>query len=362
MQKVLQLIILCGFPLFAHAAFGVFGSAVYIEQNGATQFYNCFGNNIGSQPFSGSLGVFVQNSATFKIQGAELKTWKDGNGNVCGGTLYYRTFLTSNGPSGAFAPVSLPFFCNCVSNAFPCGGGACSGNDQKWQKPGGGAAANIDLTTSAPGEYTLELYYDVNGNANGTSGCPNTQSDNNGGFNYTATYTIQTSLSLGLMQFSAKAAGSVNELYWKTSAEASISYIELQSSRNADNWTILTSQQNPSPAIFQYTDANPDRQTYYRLQYQLKDEQVTYSPIIQVNNFSHKIDFFPNPCDQHIRLLGVEDPINTHIIITDLLGKEVLSSEFCEQLDVTNISSGTYILKIINYQNNTSFTARMTRL
>ncbi len=362
MRKTTYILIFSILPILAKAAFGVFGSAIYIEQNGNTQFFNCFGSNIGSQPFSGSLGVFVQNTATLKIQGAELKTWKDGNGNVCGGTLYYRTFLTSNGPSGTFAPVSLPFFCNCVSNSFPCGGGSCSGNDQKWQKPGGGSVANIDLTTSSPGQYTLEVYYDVNGNANGTTDCPNTQSDNNGGFNYTATYTIQTSLAIDLMAFSAKALGPWNEISWQTPKVADPRTYELERSTAEDNWTTLHTTDDPNSLSYTYKDLHPLVHNYYRLKSTSIGGAISHSPIIYVENKSHKIHIFPNPTSDKIEIAGVDDPNNSVVLIINPLGRIILEQHFSEILNVTNISSGMYILKIINYQNGTSFTTRLTRL
>jgi hypothetical protein len=180
--------------------FGEFASAVYVQtcnnNNLTNSYYNTTGsviNQISATPFqSNNFGSYFQNSGQLKLQGGEMKTWKNNPGNVCGVTLYYRIYPSLSAPSGAFSSITLPFFQNCSGGSFPSGG-PCGGSDQKWQRPGNSnPLANIDLTTYAPDTYVLEIYYDIQGSNVSNSTCETTYSVNNSGANYISTFTIVT--------------------------------------------------------------------------------------------------------------------------------------------------------------------------
>jgi len=175
--------------------FGSFGSAVYVQtcsnNVNSNTFYRTEGDISPNNFNNNNFGSYFQNSGALKLQGGEVKTWRNAGANVCEPILYYRVYPTGV-PSGAFNPVTLPIYENCPGGAFP-NGGPCTGNDQKWQRPGlagVGSLANIDLTTLSPGTYQIEVYFDVPGNHTGANGCPNTVYISNNGANYKASFTI----------------------------------------------------------------------------------------------------------------------------------------------------------------------------
>ena len=159
-------------------------------------FYNTSGdviNQISTVNFENqNFGSFFQDSGDFRLQGGELKTFKEDYANVCTSVLRYRIYEESN-PSGSFSPINIDPLedCNGCPGAFPSGG-PCNGlgtcNDQKWQTTG--LNANIDLTSFPPGNYVLEIYLEVLGNNSNTSGCSDIRYINNGGANFKATFTI----------------------------------------------------------------------------------------------------------------------------------------------------------------------------
>lgn len=178
--------------------FGEFASAAFIQtcsnSNTSNSYYNTTGdvaNQISPTPLqSHNFGTYIQNSGQLKLQGGEMKTWKNNPGNVCGVTLYYRVYPASSTPSGSFTAITLPWYENCNSGSFPSGG-PCGGNDQKWQRPGNGnPLANVDLTTFAPDNYVLEIYYDISGSHTSNSNCDATVSVNNNGNNFTSLFSI----------------------------------------------------------------------------------------------------------------------------------------------------------------------------
>ena len=174
--------------------FGQFATAPYFDlcsaNKDSTAFYNTTGTGtslIGNSSFTGiNLGTYIQNSHTFKLNGAEVKTFKNAGANVCGATLYYTVYLQGSRPATpVFTPINLPFFDACSGGTFPSGG-PCSTGDQKWQL----INQNVDLTAMAPANYTLEIYYMVVGDSSSSTLCRDTVYTNNSGNNYTASYTI----------------------------------------------------------------------------------------------------------------------------------------------------------------------------
>lgn len=174
--------------------FNSVSTAVYMESCETTltgEFFNTTGvnpNEIGpsTNVFTGNdYGVHLQNSGSLILKGAELRSFKTPTSNVCGANLYYRVYLTSGTP-GTFNTIALPLLDNCVAGNYPSGG-VCNPDDQKWQA----IASAIDLTTFTPGNYTLEVYYDLTGDNNSTTDCDDTILVNNGGSNFIANFTIQ---------------------------------------------------------------------------------------------------------------------------------------------------------------------------
>jgi gliding motility-associated-like protein len=181
--------------------FGAYASAVWMDdctELGDGKFYNTTGGGadlINQEPgntFIKDFGVHVANSSSLIFRGGEVKTYKNGGTNVCGAKMYYRYYLTS-ATAGTFTPRNLAFIsdCNTSTSEFPNGGGPCVAGQQKWQcvsQPG--CDAPINLTTVPPGDYTLEVYYDVTGDFNSTTQCDDTIILNNGGTNYKANFSI----------------------------------------------------------------------------------------------------------------------------------------------------------------------------
>jgi gliding motility-associated-like protein len=183
--------------------FGPYASAVWMDDctdSGDGKFYNTTGNGsdlINQEPgntFIKDFGVHIANSSTLILRGAEVKTYKNGNTNVCGAKMYYRYYLDTAIP-GTFTSRNLLFFsdCNTGLNQFINGGGPCVAGQQKWQCVSqSGCDAPVNLTNVPPGDYVLEVYYDVTGDFNSNIQCDDTIILNNGGTNYKANFTIKT--------------------------------------------------------------------------------------------------------------------------------------------------------------------------
>jgi len=181
--------------VYQDCSFGSFASAVWLTNCQTGDFFNTVGSGssiIGPAQNifpNTDFGTYVANSNTFKLRGAEVKTFKSATANVCSARMNYRIYPASGTP-GAFTVLNLPFFNDCVSGSFPSGG-PCNPGDQKWQEVLTDAESPVDLTAFPAGDYVIEVFYEVTGDVNSTSQCDDTILINNNGANFIATYTLQ---------------------------------------------------------------------------------------------------------------------------------------------------------------------------
>ena len=181
--------------VYQDCSFGSFASAVWLTNCEDNNFFNTVGSGtsiIGpvENVFPDTdFGTYISNSNTFKLRGAEVKTFKSVNANVCSAQLNYRIYPQAGTP-GAFTILNLPFFDNCASGSFPSGG-PCSPRDQKWQEVLSDAEFPVDLTAYPAGDYVLEVFYVITGDVDSTTLCDDTIFINNNGDNFIATYTLQ---------------------------------------------------------------------------------------------------------------------------------------------------------------------------
>jgi gliding motility-associated-like protein len=182
-----------------YCAPGTFASAVWLTNCATSNFFNTDGsgaNLIGpaSNVFSNTnFGIYVQNSNNLILRGAEIKTFKTPSSNFCSARLNYRVYPATTTP-GAFQVMDLPLFDNCSGGTFPTGG-PCNTGDQKWQRVVPNGTTNpyspVDLTAYPPGNYVLQVYYDLTGSDTTATGCEQNYVVDNSGSYYTATFTIQ---------------------------------------------------------------------------------------------------------------------------------------------------------------------------
>jgi gliding motility-associated-like protein len=182
-------------------SFGTKASAVWISDCNQSNFFNTSGaaadlpGPAGNVFDNTNLGAHTQNSGTLILRGAQVRTFKNpASSNVCSVRMFYRIYLQTGVP-GSFTSMDIPFLEDCNSGAFPSGG-PCVAGDQKWQRviPNGATVpyAPVNLTSYAPGNYVLEVYYEVSGSNTSTSLCNELVTLNNGGNNYKAFFSIQS--------------------------------------------------------------------------------------------------------------------------------------------------------------------------
>ncbi|WP_320814681.1 gliding motility-associated C-terminal domain-containing protein [Flavobacterium sp.] len=182
--------------VIATCTFGTIASAVLIDNCNTSASGEFFNTTSGSQTIgavsnvfpNSNLGTYVQASGNLMFNGAELRTFKTVTTNVCSARLNYRVYPAATAP-GVFTIVNLPLLESCTAGTYPTGGASCNDRDQRWQF----VSAALDLTANTPGNYIIEVYYDVTGDNDSTSQCDDTIVLDNGGAYYSASFSIQSS-------------------------------------------------------------------------------------------------------------------------------------------------------------------------
>jgi len=311
--------------------------------------------------FDTTLGVFIQNSGSLQITGGIIKTFKNNNSNVCGTTLFYTVYPQGNRPaSPAYTSINFGFLSNCLGTSFPYDGSACGSGDQEWGDTS--TVTGTDLTTFTPGNYTLEVYYQIPGAYNSTSDCSDTVYDNNNNplANYQANFTIVSSpVALTLLNFSGSYQNNSVELNWTDANELNTKGFEIDRSTDGQNFTatsFVNAKGNSGTTSYSFADNNFPVATklFYRLKIVADNGQYNYSYIIPItlnNSGSFSVQLTKDNLSVY---LNTAIGNNSFIRLTDLLGHSIIKQNINTLPAGSNISiplqqsllSGVYIVTI----------------
>jgi hypothetical protein len=363
--------------------FGQFASAVFIQNCTNSIFYNTTGdganciNNDCAVVFNGlNFGSFYRGSSALALKGGEIKTWKNGSGNVCSARINYTIYPDGSRPgSPVFEVVNLPFKAWCDAGTFSDGFGPCGGNDQKWSEEN---LAPVDLTNRDPGVYRIELYYDYTGANGSTSDCNATQYISNGGSNYIALFTILdpsapsgdcsiNPLPINLFKFSATCKGLKNEIHWSTGSESSTSHFTIEKSSNGNTWSEIGKVEavgnSNQTQHYSFYDKNIEEDFFYRLKQTDLNGQNSYSNVIKATCGLDKpfVSTFPNPSNNNfsIQINHLKRETSLTILVNDIKGALIYTSDVFlsngNHLVPVNkkLASGVYFISVFGIEDNT---------
>ncbi|MBK6730574.1 MAG: T9SS type A sorting domain-containing protein [Bacteroidetes bacterium] len=164
-------------------------------------------------------------------------------------------------------------------------------------------------------------------------------------------------LPITLTQFVAEVSGNGIALHWQTATELNNDYFEIQHSDDGMQWNKIATVEgagNSSKILdYYFTDYNPALGiNYYRLKQVDFNGDYAFSKIKSaVYNSNTNAILFPNPVGEYLELNSAVELIQ----IFNVSGKMVLqSSGENGKVDVSDLASGTYFIKIISGENYSS--------
>ncbi len=213
-------------------------------------------------------------------------------------------------------------------------------------------------------------------NLNGVTSVSNVTAVGTQLFFTATTYQFGTELYTGnlralpvtLINFSGEVQGKQNFLHWTTATEQNNTGFEIQRSSDGNNFnkigfanTKAINGNSNNKITYDFTDADYLASTnYYRLKQIDKDGKFSYSNIVVLKDNNAPASglsaVYPNPAKNTLNVkIASQSNHAITLMITDLNGKSLLNKitnisngESIVQLNVAQLSSGTYFLKIFS--------------
>ncbi|MBK7096463.1 MAG: T9SS type A sorting domain-containing protein [Saprospiraceae bacterium] len=180
-------------------------------------------------------------------------------------------------------------------------------------------------------------------------------------------------LPIDLLNWDALKKEKIVYLKWTTASETNNDYFEIERSTDVINWRAILKIQGhgDSKEIHNYNvvDNYPlEGDNYYRLKQTDFDGTHKYSRVKIIKNYDNELILYPNPVED-ILSYKVTDPSKQFSLeIINSSGKIVEThkipdnSFFDNQLNISHLDKGVYLLKYINTQNHQAKVYKMIKL
>lgn len=157
-------------------------------------------------------------------------------------------------------------------------------------------------------------------------------------------------LPIELAQFDVQnTEGSKNHLTWRTASEKDNSHFDIERSTDGNTFhSIGQVKGNNKPSSYQFVDNQPFAMSYYRLKQVDYDGTTTYSKVVSVEQKGKGkgLKVYPTLVSNGILTIDTEGGQLQDFSITNLLGQQVLAGKTTQQINVSRLSQGTYVLKV----------------
>ncbi|WP_051663991.1 T9SS type A sorting domain-containing protein [Dyadobacter crusticola] len=173
---------------------------------------------------------------------------------------------------------------------------------------------------------------------------------------------ITTPLPVTLASFNAAAEGTTASLSWSTSEESNSDRFDVERSQNGKVWSkigsVKSGQESRNVKYYNFSDNMPAGGiNYYRLKMVDLDETFTYSQIKEVK-FGTTAFVSPNPVrsGEALKITLADWSKVKQVQVINANGKTVFESAnaFSADISTTNLSAGSYIVKVIQIDGNVS--------
>lgn len=171
-------------------------------------------------------------------------------------------------------------------------------------------------------------------------------------------------LPVELLEFEAGCENQEVWLRWSTASESNNDYFKIERSENGTSWSFLSSIPGAGNSntikTYLYQDADPlSAQAYYRLsQIDYDGSVTTYPAVVAQCNEEGTADYlmlYPNPATEQVQLLiNVAAETTSHLVITDMLGQQILVQDLALQagsntfsLDIRQLAEAYYYISVV---------------
>jgi hypothetical protein len=158
----------------------------------------------------------------------------------------------------------------------------------------------------------------------------------------------QATLPVELTTFDAQNTKGSNRLAWSTASEKNNEGFDIERSVDGTAFQkigfVKGNGTTNQPQQYTYTDALVGAVTYYRLKQVDTDGKFEYSKVVSVESNGDGLRVYPTLVSDGV--LTVQGGQSDDCIVTNLLGQPVWMGKTTQQLDVSMLPKGTYLLKV----------------
>ena len=176
-------------------------------------------------------------------------------------------------------------------------------------------------------------------------------------------FSFSPPLPVTLIRFEAVQETSSVALRWEVADEIDMAKYLVEHSKDGKSFSPFAEVTANKNTFYSTIHATPSKGiNYYRLKSLETDNDFAYSKIISINfSGNNELVLFPNPTSDQIRVKVTSNLIGqpAHIRFVASDGKEIFNKNVeklkaTETLDVSNITGGTYVIRIENERETTS--------
>jgi Secretion system C-terminal sorting domain len=167
-------------------------------------------------------------------------------------------------------------------------------------------------------------------------------------------YTVQATIPVELLTFTARAKQQTVLLEWQTASEINNKGFQIEKQKASGGWDILGFvDAKGKGSTYDFTDPSPHNINYYRLRQMDVNGKETESKIVSVvSKSTNKLTIYPslvkNTLTIELELGSIGE--EKHFSIVNVFGQQVMTRKLSKYLDVSALSQGTYILSTDNAQ------------
>jgi hypothetical protein len=162
-----------------------------------------------------------------------------------------------------------------------------------------------------------------------------------------------TPLGVDLVEFKSEIEGENSVLYWTTLSEKNFAGFEVEKSIDGQKFEKISfvkgAGESSTTNKYHFADARFFQTSFYRLKILDTDGSFVYSQVISVVKYQKtRLKIVPNPVAENTVQIIKPDFVS-EIIVTNIRGEVVIkinSNQAVENLDISNLSSGIYFVKI----------------
>ena len=158
---------------------------------------------------------------------------------------------------------------------------------------------------------------------------------------------VGAALPISWLSFTGEAVDKTNVLSWATASEVNNKGFEIERLNALGNWdNIGFKPANNKASNYEFTDNSPLATSYYRLRQIDFDGKEMYSKIISIAQQGKGLKIYPALVTNGILTIDTEGRQLHDYSVTNLLGQVVLVGKTTQQIDVSALSQGAYLLKL----------------